>query len=59
MWKPRQLVSTQFSNSFDSVPPGLLKVIVTNWIGLTLDNGLLLMRDRSLQEIYALDLRFR
>jgi Tol biopolymer transport system component len=30
-----------------------------NWIGLTPDGGVLLMRDRSLQEIYALDLRLR
>jgi len=28
------------------------------WIGLTPDDALLLMRDRSVQEIYALDLRF-
>jgi len=28
------------------------------WIGLTPDGSLLLMRDRSVQEIYALDLRF-
>jgi hypothetical protein len=28
------------------------------WIGLTPDDAPLLMRDRSLQEIYALDLRF-
>ena len=30
-----------------------------NWFGLTPDGGVLLMRDRSVQEIYALDLRFR
>jgi hypothetical protein len=30
-----------------------------SWIGLTPDGGALLMRDRSLQEIYALDLRLR
>jgi hypothetical protein len=29
------------------------------WIGLTPDDAPLLMRDRSVQEIYALDLRFR
>jgi hypothetical protein len=29
-----------------------------NWIGLTPDGGALLMRDRSVQEIYALDLQF-
>jgi hypothetical protein len=28
------------------------------WIGLTPDDAPLLMRDRSVQEIYALDLRF-
>ena len=28
------------------------------WIGLTPDDDLLLLRDRSLQEIYALDLEF-
>jgi hypothetical protein len=28
------------------------------WIGLTPDDALLLMRDRSVQEIYALDLNF-
>ena len=30
--------------------------VYTWWIGLTPDDGLLLMRDRSVQEIYALDL---
>jgi Tol biopolymer transport system component/DNA-binding winged helix-turn-helix (wHTH) protein len=30
-----------------------------NWFGLTPDGGVLLMRDRSVQEIYALDLSFR
>ena len=30
-----------------------------NWIGLTPDGGVLLMRDRSVQEIYALDLAKR
>jgi Tol biopolymer transport system component/DNA-binding winged helix-turn-helix (wHTH) protein len=30
-----------------------------SWLGLTPDDEPLLMRDRSLQEIYALDLRFR
>ena len=30
-----------------------------NWFGLTPDGGVLLMRDRSVQEIYALDLGFR
>jgi hypothetical protein len=29
---------------------------LANWIGLTPDGGVLLMRDRSVQEIYALDL---
>jgi hypothetical protein len=29
-----------------------------DWIGLTPDDEPLLLRDRSLQEIYALDLRF-
>jgi hypothetical protein len=29
------------------------------WIGLTPDDAPLLMRDRSVQEIYALDLNFR
>lgn len=29
------------------------------WVGLTPDDAPLLMRDRSIQEIYALDLRFR
>jgi hypothetical protein len=29
-----------------------------SWIGLTPDDAPLLMRDRSVQEIYALDLRF-
>jgi Tol biopolymer transport system component/DNA-binding winged helix-turn-helix (wHTH) protein len=29
------------------------------WVGLTPDDAPLLMRDRSVQEIYALDLRFR
>jgi Tol biopolymer transport system component/DNA-binding winged helix-turn-helix (wHTH) protein len=33
--------------------------IFAGWIGLTPDDAPLLMRDRSLQEIYALDLRFR
>jgi hypothetical protein len=28
------------------------------WIGLTLDDAPLLMRDRSVEESYALDLRF-
>jgi len=28
------------------------------WIGLTPDDSLLLMRDRSTQEIYSLDVRF-
>jgi Tol biopolymer transport system component len=32
--------------------------IFAAWIGLTPDNAPLLMRDRSVQEIYALDLRF-
>lgn len=32
--------------------------IFAGWIGLTPDDAPLLMRDRSLQEIYALDLRF-
>jgi len=32
--------------------------IFTGWIGLTPDGAPLLMRDRSVQEIYALDLRF-
>ena len=32
--------------------------LFTLWIGLTPDDGLLLMRDRSIQEIYALDLLF-
>jgi hypothetical protein len=32
--------------------------VYTWWIGLTPDDGLLLMRDRSVQEIYALDLLF-
>jgi hypothetical protein len=27
-----------------------------NWIGLTPDDGVLLMRDRSVQEIYAINL---
>jgi Tol biopolymer transport system component len=31
---------------------------VTAWIGLTPDDALLLMRDRSIQELYALDLAF-
>jgi len=31
---------------------------LANWIGLTPDDAPLLMRDRSLQEIYALDLSF-
>jgi hypothetical protein len=30
-----------------------------NWFGLTPDGGVPLMRDRSVQEIYALDLSFR
>ena len=29
-----------------------------SWVGLTPDNSILLMRDRSTQEIYSLDLRF-
>jgi Tol biopolymer transport system component/DNA-binding winged helix-turn-helix (wHTH) protein len=29
-----------------------------NWFGLTPDGGVLLMRDRSVQEIYSLELRF-
>jgi hypothetical protein len=33
--------------------------IFAGWIGLTPDDAPLLMRDRSVQEIYALDLRFR
>lgn len=33
--------------------------IFASWIGLTPDDAPLLMRDRSVQEIYALDLRFR
>jgi Tol biopolymer transport system component/DNA-binding winged helix-turn-helix (wHTH) protein len=32
--------------------------IFAGWLGLTPDDAPLLMRDRSLQEIYALDLRF-
>jgi hypothetical protein len=28
------------------------------WIGLTPDDSLLMMRDRSTQEIYSLDVRF-
>jgi hypothetical protein len=32
--------------------------IFAAWIGLTPDDSPLLMRDRSIQEIYALDLRF-
>jgi Tol biopolymer transport system component len=32
--------------------------IFASWIGLTPDDAPLLMRDRSVQEIYALDLRF-
>ena len=32
--------------------------IFSAWIGLTPDDAPLLMRDRSVQEIYALDLRF-
>jgi hypothetical protein len=32
--------------------------IFAGWIGLTPDGAPLLMRDRSVQEIYALDLRF-
>jgi Tol biopolymer transport system component len=32
--------------------------IFASWIGLTPDDSPLLMRDRSVQEIYALDLRF-
>ena len=31
---------------------------LASWIGLTPDDAPLLMRDRSVQEIYALDLRF-
>jgi Tol biopolymer transport system component/DNA-binding winged helix-turn-helix (wHTH) protein len=33
--------------------------IFASWLGLTPDDAPLLMRDRSLQEIYALDLHFR
>jgi hypothetical protein len=33
--------------------------IFAGWIGLIPDDAPLLMRDRSVQEIYALDLRFR
>jgi len=33
--------------------------IFAGWIGLTPDDAPLLMRDRSVQEIYALELRFR
>jgi Tol biopolymer transport system component/DNA-binding winged helix-turn-helix (wHTH) protein len=33
--------------------------LFTLWIGLTPDDSPLLMRDRSVQEIYALDLKFR
>ena len=32
--------------------------IFTGWIGLTPDDAPLLMRDRSVEEIYALDLSF-
>lgn len=32
--------------------------LVTAWIGLTLDDAPLLMRDRSVEELYALDLAF-
>jgi hypothetical protein len=32
--------------------------IFTSWMGLAPDGAPLLMRDRSVQEIYALDLRF-
>jgi hypothetical protein len=32
--------------------------IFASWIGLTPDDAPLLMRDRSVQEIYALDLNF-
>lgn len=35
-----------------------LQDVFTAWIGLTPDDALLLMRDRSVQELYALDLRF-
>jgi Tol biopolymer transport system component/DNA-binding winged helix-turn-helix (wHTH) protein len=35
-----------------------LSDIFASWIGLTPDDAPLLMRDRSVQEIYALDLRF-
>jgi hypothetical protein len=35
-----------------------LSDMFAGWIGLTPDDALLLMRDRSVQEIYALDLRF-
>ena len=35
-----------------------LQDIFTAWIGLTPDDAPLLMRDRSVQELYALDLRF-
>lgn len=32
--------------------------ILAGWIGLTPDDAPLLMRDRSVQKIYALELRF-
>jgi Tol biopolymer transport system component/DNA-binding winged helix-turn-helix (wHTH) protein len=35
-----------------------LSEVAAGWIGLTPDDALLLMRDRSVQEIYALDLNF-
>ena len=35
-----------------------LSDVFASWIGLTPDDAPLLMRDRSVQEIYALDLRF-
>ncbi len=43
--------------SFKGIPQSTSDVF-TWWIGLTPDDGLLLMRDRSIQEIYALDLVF-
>jgi hypothetical protein len=33
--------------------------LFASWLGLTPDDAPLLMRDRSIQEIYTLDLRFR
>jgi len=35
-----------------------LSDVFASWIGLTPDDAPLLMRDRSVQEIYALDLHF-